>query len=508
VAAAGSAFDWDLKFAVVLPVGASGQVDPGVRIYGTSFVAFKSGPGVLDPVVTFQYPLLCNPSAVGTCEVDHGAAGPTLPNDVPTAISEWPEIQTGGTGDCEGIEVMRELVGSEEGAVMGVVPGTSAPYELPGRTLHALSGSSLWAGFHNDTSSSLTTGSLTAEFRIANWGLTYANWDAATWDLAATATLAGSVDPAAYGGAPGQGSIKSTPYTAGGVPANPHQCMHVRLSGTPGTGSTLKFKVDSVYRNMDFVPASVVQRPADVNLIGRALGPGQTAHPVYLVVRTVNMPTPALCKKYQGDLPGCAPVGRPRDPSALWDLIPRYTVHGFVDSGRKVNLPGAPQSPILTPFSSYGFRVTHEGELEGWEHRLDGARPLDPYQDVYRLDVPDGMIATIVNTIRAIDSETRPCTTSADSSPDTTASEAQLGCKERPTREPCKPGACDKHDVCTLIEGSEYTHLGKTKDGNSGPPPHNGKGPCTDCKPSGPDPTSCLFVLLLWGVRRRDRNRR
>ena len=499
VAATSSSFDWDLKFALVLPVGGSGQVDPGVRIYGTSFVSWKDGTSVIAPVVTFQYPLLCNASSVGTCEIDHGAAGATLPDAVPTSISEWPEIQTGGTGDCGGIELMRALVGSETGAVMGVVPGTSAAYELPGRTLNALSGSSLWAGFHNDTSAGLTTGQLTAEFRIANWGLTYADWDDATWTVATTAALAGSVDAGNYGGAPGQGSIKSAPYTAGSVPTNPHQCMHVKLSTTPGTGSTAKFKVDSVYRNMDFVNASVVQRPADVNLVGRALGPGQTENPVVLLVRTANLPTPEQCKRYQGDLAGCQPTALNKDPGS-WDRMPRYTVHGFVDSGRKVNLPGAPQTSILSPFSSYGFYVNHEGSLEGWEHRLDGAQPIDPYRDLYYLPVPDGQIATVVNTIRAIDDGTRPCGPAAD--PTAEPDPAQLGCETEKPRPPCKPGTCAKHDVCSLIEGSKFTHLDNAEEG----PPEISTGPsCIECNPKKPGPTSCLFILLLWGIKRRRR---
>ncbi len=530
VSQSGALFDWDFKVSLQLPVGSSNQVDPNVRIYGTSFVAFKSGPGIADPVVTFEYPLLCNPDGLAsTCEMDHGAAGPTLPDAVPSATTQWPAIQTGGIGDCKGIELDRDLVGSDESPIPGVVPGTSSPYSLPGRTIRASSGSRLRAGFHNDTTEALTTGSLQAEFRIANWGLTYADWDEATWDLVATAPLAGAVAAGAYGGGPSQGAIQSDPYIAGSVPTNDHQCMHVKLSGTPGSGDSLKFKVDSVYRNMDFVNASVVRRPADVNLIGRPLAPRQTAHPVYLVVRTHNMPSPARCSQYQGDLEGCFAVDWTKDPASGLPRLPYYTVHGFVDSGRRVNLPEAPQTPILTPFSSYGYYVQHRGKVEGWEHRLDGAPQLEPYSSVYRLDVAPGHVASVVDTIRVVDDQTSSCLEVAPPvvdpgssgvvaggvpgsvpTPASSSSSSKLGCEPAKVRPQCKPDECDAHDPCSYVEGSEYTHA-QSGEPPAEEPPASSPGPGTCCfntaqtpaqKVGGAGGASCMFVML-WGLRRR-----
>ena len=526
VSESGGLFDWDFKVSLVLPVDGTGQVDPNVRIYSTSFLAFRSGPGIADPVVTFEFPTLCNPDGIaGTCEMDHGSAGPTLPSAVPDTTTRWPPLHTGPGGDCEGIELMRSLVGSDENVVSGFVPGTAVAYPLPGYTINALSGSNLRAGFHNNTSSALSTESIQAEFRIANWGLSYADWDDATWDLVATGILAGSVDPGQYAGAVGQGLIEA-PYTAGAVPTNDHQCMHVQLSGVPGSGDTLPFRVDSVYRNMDFVNASVVQRPADIDMSGRALGPGQTDNPVYLVVRTHNMPSAAECEEMSGDLAGCFPVEFKEGGSL--DLMSRYTVHGFVDSGRRVNLPDAPQTPILSPFSSYGYYVQHQGEIQGWEHRLDGATPLAPYDAVYRLNVGEGQVATVVDTIRVLDPETPSCTqVTPPVVPDNpgggvleagpggspvapAASGSPMGCDPVQVRPQCTPDDCPPHDPCSYIEHSEYTHPAPA--GGDPPPLTPGGTCCLNSNPTkaeqaqGAGGGACLFVVM-WGLRRRRRRR-
>lgn len=531
--AEGGLFDWDFKVSLELPVDAgTGQVDPDVRLYGTSFVAFKSGPGVADPVVTLEFPMLCNPEGVAgaSCEMDHGSAGPSLPDAVPDTTTRWPAIQTGTAGDCEGIEVIRGLVGSDKDIVAGVVPGTAIPYPLPGHTIAASTGSRLRAGFHNNTATALGTGSVQAEFRVANWGLTYANWDAATWDLVKTANLGGSVDSGNYAGAAGQGAIETDPYIAGAVPTNDHQCVHVKLSATPGSGDTLKFRADSVYRNMQFVNASVVRRPADVNLVGRALGPGQSEHPVYLVVRTHNMPSPAMCEELKGDLDGCFSVDLANDPTTALARVPRYTVHGFVDSGRRVNLPDAPQTPILSPFSSYGYYVRHEGKIDGWEHQLDGATPLAPYDSVYRLDVSEGHIANVVDTIRVVDDQTPSCTqvtlpmpgpgipspggvVAEDEGPTPigpSGAKAPLGCEPAEVRPQCEPGECAAHDRCNYIEGSEYTYQPPPSDD----PPETQPGTicCLNTKETneqkvrGAGGASCLFIMM-WGLRRRRRGK-
>lgn len=542
------AFNWSLKLAIELPVdGTTNQVDPNVRMYGSTFVAFQTS-GV-SPISTFQFPLLCEPaSSTGSCEMNHGAATDILPNAVPMDTTEWLGVQTGPGGDCEGIELLKNMVGSGTNTVSGTLPGSSTAYEYPGRTLNAVSGSSLWAGFHNDTSNAIGSGAIEAEFRIANWGLTYADWGDAAWTIVAKQPLVGSVPAGLYAGQSGAGEIKSSPYVAGSVPTNPHQCMHVRLASTPSGGETHNFKVDSVYRNMDFVNASVVQRPADINVIGRPLGPGQSAHPVYLWVRPHNMPSPSLCEEYKNNLPGCYPINLDETPDAI-DQLPRYTVHGFVDSGRKINLPGAPQTSILSPFSSYGYYVQHEeNNIEGWEHSLKGAEPVSGVPNLYRVDVQDGRVATVIDTIRVIDDETLPCDAQPPPSEDppvveppggggpvgggvvddgpgsgpiggtptpiipTVDKKPFIGCEPPAIRPQCAPDACEAHDVCSFIESSEFPFEG-IEPSAGGPP--DSETPSTCCFKQNETPqqeaggaagTSCLFVLM-WGLRRRRRRR-
>src|SRR5690606_16395741 len=121
----------------------------------------------------------------------------------------WPVLESANPSTCGGVEVIRQLVGSDYNPTTGVVPGTAVPYELPGFQIPNATGARFRAGFHNDTSAAIAPGSVTAEFRIANWGLQYSTWEDATWSLVATAELSGSVSPGGYAGGYGEGRIES-----------------------------------------------------------------------------------------------------------------------------------------------------------------------------------------------------------------------------------------------------------------------------------------------------------
>src|SRR5690606_19784377 len=133
---------------------------------------------------------------------------------------------------------------------------------------------------------------------------------------------------------------------------------------------------------------------------------GQEGNEVYLLVSTANMPSVELCDAAGQQPRGCAEGGplvlEPKhgepvpDDELEWDHaaaeeagmepavfekgeqheggdekkrrpvglaeLPRYLVHGLVDTGGFINLTGAPQTPVLQAFSSYGYYVQHEGE--------------------------------------------------------------------------------------------------------------------------------------------------
>lgn len=529
---AGDTFDWEFKVAVRLPVApGTGQVDPAVRLYGTALVAFRRTP----EWHVMQHPVLCEAPVPETCG-DHDlgpSPGPT--SVVPLAPSWWMSVRTGNHPQCDGIELMRELVGSTHEIRDGVISGTNVVYPLPSSTVVIGEPTQLRAGFRNGMADIIHLGTVRAVFRMHTFGAhdSFANW----LGIAENVPLLGEVEPGSYAGLPGQGMLQTPSWTPPGpTPPRPfRRAVAVFLRGQPHPGSKLVFRNDTVVKMMDFTTASVVRQPAEVSLLSRRLTDGQEAHSVVLLARHDRMPSVEACRESQGLAAGCQPVERGKDGAVALDDLARYTVHAFVDTGRRLELQEGEPARLLVPFASYGYHVYHEGELEGWEQGLRGAAPMDGIPSLYEVEVPPGHIVTLVDTIRAIDEETRPCAEANATSQRPRAPEpnrlvpgsqaglsgvevarASLGCDEVPIRPPCRADACPPVDPVVFIEASELTHVGQ----GTGQEPPEDRPPC-------PQTTCCVrdaetrtpgeavrgsagasaMGLLLLGLRRRRRRR-
>ena len=521
-------YRWTLRFALEIPVEvATGEAWPNLRTYGNA-VMYMQGPTSGTAV---ELPLLCDPSSPTSNDCLVFSSGITpLPAGLPVSNmgTVWSHVTTGDLSACDGVELLRPLVGSDHDPTSGTVPGTSVAYDLPGHRIPKFTGARLRAGFRNDTAASLAAGDVDAEFRIANWGLQWSTWSSATWSFIDSASLGGTVSAGAYAGAAGQGAVETaSPWipSASGLPlTNDHQCMHVKLTTTTGG---VNFKVDSVYRNMDLVNASTFRRPIDLDMSGREPAEGQEGNDVYLLVSTANMPSVELCDEAGQQLRGCAEGGplvletkhgepvpddeiewdhaaaeeagmepavfekgeqheggdeKKRRPVGLAEL-PRYLVHGLVDTGGFINLPGAPQTPVLQAFSSYGYYVQHEGEpSHGFEHyvHVAGSEPVEGVPGLYRVHVPEHGVVAMSNTVRVIDGVQEPCEDpplphermSEDEEVVQTLAKAeaglagelkhqvvtepQFGCEPPPLREPCALGECAPHNPLGYVEGSRY----------------------------------------------------
>ncbi len=301
----------------------------------------------------------------------------------------------------------------------------------------------------NYTSNPLNIGDMTARFRIANWG-SVAD-PAVSWeDIPGGASVA-NVDPipplAAGASPPATNPIRFNWALNNADIANlitgktTHKCVLVELSG-----AGLTFFNDSAYRNMDFVSASTFQRQAEINILGLdPLGGGGVGRDVYLAVEEINMPdtvrqgddkeTPyvavwpyelgeqpddnekeseaATAKRDRGDkgerplmipaVEALAMAKNGRFPlERLEQFMPTVRVHVYHDTGERVTIQGK-EMPVVRAQASYGYYVEHEGDLYGWDQTLQGAQKIA--ENFYLLAVPDSGVATVTNTIMAIDTE-------------------------------------------------------------------------------------------------------
>jgi hypothetical protein len=179
--------------------------------------------------------------------------------------------------------------------------------------------------------------------------------------------------------------------------------MLVELSSVHPGGEV--FLNNSIRRNMDLVGASKFSRDAEISIVGlQPLSP--VPRDVYLYLETINMPARAT-QDSEGrrkdfsrsmDSAGFAAQGRP----TIEDLIkylPTYRVHVYHDTGRRTTLLGGGSRRILSPQSSFGFFVEHEGELYGWETRLYGAEKLA--ERFYIVRVPNNGSVRVTTAIQA-----------------------------------------------------------------------------------------------------------
>jgi hypothetical protein len=278
----------------------------------------------------------------------------------------------------------------------------------------------------NYTGGNITAGQISAHFRIANWG-SIADPNASWVDIPGGATVASSTaigaipagndppatNPIAFNWALNNGDIAT--FITG---KDKHKCMFVELTG-PG----LTFLNNSVYRNMDFVGASIFRRDAEISIAG--LVPISVApRAVYLYVETQNLPE-TVSAPGKGDAgTGDQQVGRTAEPTrsatfgtrdgtavqqtTLEDqlrTVPTYRIHVYHDTGETVTIGGATQ-PVLNPQVPFGYFLSHSGALGGWRHQLS-APPEAQLQEIspnfYRVVVPNGGAVSVTTTIQALE---------------------------------------------------------------------------------------------------------
>jgi hypothetical protein len=184
------------------------------------------------------------------------------------------------------------------------------------------------------------------------------------------------------------------------------QCILVELSSVHAGGEV--FLRNSIRRNMWLAPASKFSRDAEISVVG--LKPLSAApRDVYLYLETINMPARATQdseqrrKDFSGSINAINFAAQGR--STIEDLIkflPTYRVHVYHDTGRRTTLLGGGTRRILSPQSSFGYFVEHEGELYGWETRLYGAEKIA--ENFYILRVPNNGSVRVTTAIQARES--------------------------------------------------------------------------------------------------------
>lgn len=388
-------------------VDTAAEAPAGLKLTGTSF--------------HFWYEIQ-DSGTIGTASyafpqnIANAAEGGIPPIVIPAPIT-WQAATTGSGTGCESDVSLR--------ASNVWVNGASG-------TVLSMSNNEFHARPVNETATNLMNESIVASFAVADWG-SLSPGSPGWGTVCSSSMMSSSITPGSrfdlrcvWAG------FDACPYRPEGDPCgpsagtrSPHQCILVKLENRGGTFNTLLFSPSSVLRNMDFDVNSVLRREAIVDTRGLApMANGKSERDVLLHVQTRNMPrrVPHLAASdpASANVPSTFATGpaldldtlRVREIAALRArfeklqlpsqgaidvkssariqralsegqitldqveaLMPTYTVFVWHDTGRTLTTREG-TTAILEPQSAFGLFLAHDGELEGWEHRFEGAEEL------------------------------------------------------------------------------------------------------------------------------------
>jgi hypothetical protein len=391
-----------------------------------------------NPAVTATDPDLTDP----TNFVDEAAlGGPRIPD-----TSKWMTASIDTTlSTCEkGINLQ-----SGDISVVNSVTGPGG-----GNSISLLGANTFHAKPTNNTGGGLAGSAIVSRFRIADWNTS--SHASAIWRVVP-----------GCGAATGSGSVangSTFDLTCGWTLSPAEQCDYAVPSGRPDgcppptkdshqcilvdlhtASSQFYFSSASAYRNHDFVGASEFRRKVrvDVNGLPAFAGPDPNRD-VYVYIATNNMPahvapapatgqagqgvgqgdgqgqgrgergvSPALMKRLE--LPADGRIGSAesaRIQKALGageitfdevaQIMPTHVAYAWHDTGKTIKVGGVDRK-LLRPQSSFGFFVSHDGELAGWENKLEGSTVTELSPHFYKISVPQDGFVDAQTVIRAVE---------------------------------------------------------------------------------------------------------
>lgn len=216
---------------------------------------------------------------------------PIAPPTVPPAVPIWDEYQlSSGPGANGGVTIHGN--GSNDIAVWNMANGEGTTIQNDAQNIFIARPRNYRAA-----GQIIPAAAINASFRIANWGSVSGNTDftSGTWNflgntgvtpvpsIADIPVLTAPNDPVPAATAatePLNLVIPNMPLAPG---LSQHQCILVTLSGT-----NLNFLCNSAFKNMNFAHASVLDREAEINIVGLKAFSAQPRD-VYLALEKINM---------------------------------------------------------------------------------------------------------------------------------------------------------------------------------------------------------------------------
>ena len=306
------------------------------------------------------------------------------PADIPALMSPYP-----GPNNCLGVKFVKGELS------IGVLRSGVLSHEID---LSPGSINRLMAEVHNTDPVNPAQG-VTAEFRLANWGL-------GAGEPSAWTRIEGDTIPPTPGNT---NPTQPTTIAAGGATHNlsfdweltaddivtykdhPHQCMWVLLD----SAQAVNFVEAAERRNMDFVDLSELDRPAEISGMGYPAPPGGGANHKFVLLTAARRTLIDDPKPPDIGITTHVPARR-KVPVWVWIL------QGYRETGDSIRI-GNTRFKVMDPSpGAFGYVINHE-EWEADELRIELRAPglRRENDDIYTLPVPHEGKVTLQTHVEA-----------------------------------------------------------------------------------------------------------
>jgi len=441
-------------FQMVVPISAGG-ITAGVNLNTTTkafqmFYAFLVKMPVGFPEYRWPSGL---PNVRSTTSTPIGIV------EYPSPTLEWGKLSWGTSLNCAGDVALDPLqIGT------GDPPDWHIKFDFPPASNSVVN--QITAKPTNLSGSNITAGRIQADFFLSNYGSQIADpsfWRKISPAASPTST---AISPGSLGLIQFPWTVPDADRckyiedpTICQPPGISDQCILVQLSEVTPPGPSpppppppLVFRNQSAYMNMLFSQASTLRHRAQISVVGLTpLADSRTTRDVYLYVETVNMPARissdassksavvatrdtlivarrdtalrlegGVVRLARGDslrvplkhtllAPGAsaaerfAAVRRAAETGKITvpevdAAVPTYRIHAYHATSDSLG-----KDPILEPQTSFGYWVSHDGEIVGWKHRIKGERLVKLAPNYYKIEVPNNGTTTITTIIEALE---------------------------------------------------------------------------------------------------------
>jgi len=417
---------WAFQLRVPVGVNLAPSGSPAVTLpltgsfklwYQLSVVLAVDALGVPTAIVAYPWPM----TPYSLDDTDFIPSGLTLPD---VGLPGTPGVVSGVTLDYWQIGIEDVTTGALRGDIQLDLTGSPPDVSLPQHQ------NMFYARPSGITSSQKPN--VTARFRLANWGLQYEDPTANSWKIVPGGEAVLYQAPTPPFGveefrfrwprptpptSPDAFTLAFINGVKGGT-QNPHQCMMVEMFTTD---PTVVYTKSSSYNNLRAVNASTFSKQAEVSIVGVKPLPRSKTRDVYLHLQIKGMPK-VVNRTYLERMAGWLKEGMPPNIAIFTELVaaavtrpkvsakpsdvaalakavmkttikdilnyaPSYQVHGYYDTGDKLKVANGAPLRIFRPLTSFGYVVSHQGALVGYENRLYGATPVS--QNLYAVQVPN-----------------------------------------------------------------------------------------------------------------------